>query len=282
MLAVKNLKKSYGDFVLDVSLEVKKGYITGVIGRNGAGKSTLFKAIMGLIEVEDGDVAIFQGEGIYSEIEKKRMIGTVFAESGFSRYLNIREIAYLMESMYPSFDKAAFMERCRAWELPFKKKIKDFSSGMTAKLKIIAATSYGARLLILDEPTSGLDVVARTDMADIIREYMLDGERSVLISSHISNDIESLCDDVFLIDDGKILLHEETDTIRDSYGILKLTYDQFERVDKEYLLRIRKENMGITALTDRREYYEDNFPNIVIEKGNIDDIISLMTRGTKK
>lgn len=282
MLAVKNLKKSYGDFVLDVSLEVKKGYITGVIGRNGAGKSTLFKAIMGLIEVEDGDVAIFQGEGIYSEIEKKRMIGAVFAESGFSRYLNIREIAYLMESMYPSFDKATFMERCRAWELPFKKKIKDFSSGMTAKLKIIAATSYGARLLILDEPTSGLDVVARTDMADIIREYMLDGERSVLISSHISNDIESLCDDVFLIDDGKILLHEETDTIRDSYGILKLTYDQFERVDKEYLLRIRKENMGITALTDRREYYEDNFPDIVIEKGNIDDIISLMTRGTKK
>lgn len=282
MLTVKNLKKSYGDFILDVSLEVRKGYVTGVIGRNGAGKSTLFKAIMGLISTEDGYVDIFPGEDIYSEVEKKRMIGAVFAESGFSRYLNIREIAYLMESMYPSFDKAAFMERCRAWELPFKKKIKDFSSGMMAKLKIIAATSYGARLLILDEPTSGLDVVARADMADIIREYMMDGERSVLISSHISNDIESLCDDVFLIDGGRILLHEETDTIRDSYGILKLTYDQFEGIEKEYLLRVRKENMGVTALTDQRKYYEENFSGIVIEKGNIDDIISLMTRGNKK
>ena len=153
---------------------------------------------------------------------------------------------------------------------------------MIAKLKIIAVTFYGARLLILDEPTAGLDVVARRDMADMIREYMMDGERSVLISSHISGDIEGLCDDVYLIEDGQILLHEETDTIRDGYGILKMTYDQYEKIDKEFLLKIKKEKTGVIALTDRRSYYEENYSGIVIERGNVDDIISLMARGDEK
>lgn len=282
MLKVKGIKKNYGDFCLDVSLEVKKGYITGLIGRNGAGKSTLFKAIMGLVKIDSGDIEVFNEEGVYSEIEKKRMLGAVFADSGFSQYLNVKEIASLMESMYPTFDKKSFFERCKAWELPLNKSIKKFSSGMLAKLKIIAATSYGARLLILDEPTAGLDVVARSDMADMIREHMMDGERAVLISSHISGDIENLCDDVYLIEDGQILLHEETDTIRDCYGILKMTYDQFENIDKEFLLKIKKEKIGIMALTDRRSYYEENYPGMVVEKGNVDDIISLMARGDER
>lgn len=282
MLKVRGLKKNYGDFCLDVSLEVKKGYITGLIGRNGAGKSTLFKAIMGLVKMDDGDIEVFNDEGFYSEIEKKRMLGAVFSDSGFSQYFKVKEIASLMESMYPKFDKNGFLERCKAWELPLNKSTKKFSSGMIAKLKIIAVTSYGARLLILDEPTAGLDVVARRDMADMIREYMMDGERSVLISSHISGDIEGLCDDVYLIEDGQILLHEETDTIRDGYGILKMTYDQYEKIDKEFLLKIKKEKTGVIALTDRRSYYEENYSGIVIERGNVDDIISLMARGDEK
>ena len=282
MLEVRGLKKNYGDFCLDVSLEVKKGYITGLIGRNGAGKSTLFKGIMGLIRPDSGDIEIFADGPLYSEVQKKQRIGAIFADSGFSQYFNIKEIASLMESMYPTFDKKSFFERCKAWELPLNKSIKKFSSGMLAKLKIIAATSYDARLLILDEPTVGLDVVARNDMADMIREYMMDSERSVLISSHISGDIESLCDDVYLIEDGQILLHEETNVIRDGYGILKMTYNQFENIDKEYLLRIKKEKIGIMALTDRRSYYEENYSGIVIERGNIDDIISLMSRGDER
>lgn len=282
MLKVRGLKKNYGDFCLDVSLEVKKGYITGLIGRNGAGKSTLFKGIMGLIRPEGGDIEIFADGPLYNEVQKKQRIGAIFADSGFSQYFNIKEIASLMESMYPTFDKKSFFERCKAWELPLNKSIKKFSSGMLAKLKIIAATSYDARLLILDEPTAGLDVVARSDMADMIREYMMDGERAVLISSHIAGDIENLCDDVYLIEEGQILLHEETDTIRDGYGILKMTYDQFENIDKEYLLKIKKEKIGIMALTDRRSYYEENYPEIIIEKGNVDDIISLMARGDKR
>lgn len=282
MLKVRGLKKNYGDFCLDVSLEVKKGYITGLIGRNGAGKSTLFKGIMGLIRPDGGDIDIFADDPLYNEVQKKQRIGAIFADSGFSQYFNIKEIASLMESMYHTFDKKSFFERCKAWELPLNKSIKKFSSGMLAKLKIIAATSYDAKLLILDEPTAGLDVVARSDMADIIRDYMMDGERAVLISSHIAGDIESLCDDVYLIEEGQILLHEETDTIRDAYGILKMTYDQFENIDKEYLLKIKKEKIGIMALTDRRSFYEENYPEIIIEKGNVDDIISLMARGDKR
>lgn len=281
MLTVKNLRKSYGDFNLDVSLEVKKGYITGVIGRNGAGKSTLFKSIMGLIRPESGDIEIFADE-LYDEVKRKQMTAAIFADSGFNQYFNIREIASLMSSMYPAFDRKAFLERCRAWELPDNKRIKNFSGGMMAKLKIIAATSYGAKLLILDEPTAGLDVVARTDMADMIREYMMDGDRSILISSHISGDIEGLCDDVYLIENGSVLLHEETDAIRDNYGIMKMTEEQFADIDKEYIVKIKRENIGYKALTDRRNYYEENFPEIVIERGNVDDIISLMARGDER
>lgn len=281
MLTVKNLRKSYGDFNLDVSLEVKKGYITGVIGRNGAGKSTLFKSIMGLIRPESGDIEIFADE-LYDEVKRKQMTAAIFADSGFNQYFNIREIASLMSSMYPAFDRKAFLERCRAWELPDNKRIKNFSGGMMAKLKIIAATSYGAKLLILDEPTAGLDVVARTDMADMIREYMMDGDRSILISSHISGDIEGLCDDVYLIENGSVLLHEETDAIRDNYGIMKMTEEQFADIDKEYIVKIKRENIGYKALTDRRNYYEENFPGIVMERGNVDDIISLMARGDER
>lgn len=281
MLTVKNLRKSYGDFNLDVSLEVKKGYITGVIGRNGAGKSTLFKSIMGLIRPESGDIEIFADE-LYDEVKRKQMTAAIFADSGFNQYFNIKEIASLMSSMYPAFDRKAFLERCRAWELPDNKRIKNFSGGMMAKLKIIAATSYGAKLLILDEPTAGLDVVARTDMADMIREYMMDGDRSILISSHISGDIEGLCDDVYLIENGSVLLHEETDAIRDNYGIMKMTEEQFADIDKEYIVKIKRENIGYKALTDRRNYYEENFPGIVMERGNVDDIISLMARGDER
>lgn len=151
---------------------------------------------------------------------------------------------------------------------------------MKAQLKILLALSHRAQLIILDEPTSGLDVVARDTVLDLIREYLEEDERrSVLISSHIAGDLEKLCDDLYMIHDGHIVFHEETDVLLSEYGLLKVSAQQYDRLDKRYLLRMMKESFGISCLTSEKRYYEENYPGIVIEKGSIDEMITMMVKG---
>ena len=153
---------------------------------------------------------------------------------------------------------------------------------MKAKLKILAAVSHDARLLILDEPTAGLDVIARDELLEILREFMEQKEeRSILISSHISDDLETLCDDLYMIHDGKIILHEDTDLLLSTYGVLKMDETQFQRIDRQYLLRWKRENYGYSCLTDQKQYYMENYPDIAVEKGSIDNVITMMIKGEK-
>ena len=148
---------------------------------------------------------------------------------------------------------------------------------MKAKLKVIIAIPHNARLLVLDEPTAGLDVIARSEILDLLRYYLVeDEERSVLISSHISTDLEGFCDDVYLIDDGKLVLHEDTDTILHQYGVLKVSCEQYDRIEKEYLLASRKEAFGYICLTKEKQYFLENYPDIVVENGSLDSVIILM------
>lgn len=279
MLKVKDIKKHYGQFQLNCSMEVKEGYITGLIGPNGAGKSTIFKAIMGLINIEDGEIEVNLGEKYKTTIDKKQCIGVSFADSGFSLYINIKKIASIMEASYKKFNKQIFLERCLMAGLPLNKKIKDFSTGMKAKLKILIATSYDAKLLILDEPTAGLDVIGRDDLLDFLRSYMETPGRAILISSHISSDLEGLCDDIYMINDGEIVMHEDTDVLLDKYGILKVTEKQFNQLDKTYLLKVDKQSFGYICLTDQKQFYIENYKDIIIEKCTIDQVVKLMVRG---
>ena len=153
---------------------------------------------------------------------------------------------------------------------------------MKRKLQIAAAVSHGADVLFMDESTAGLDVMARDEMLDILREYMETPGRSILISSHISTDLEGICDDIYMIDEGKILLHEETDKLLDQYGLLKVKADQYEALDKAYILAHKKEEYGYSCLTNERQYYQENYPDITIEKGKIDDVIIMMKRGQQE
>ena len=152
---------------------------------------------------------------------------------------------------------------------------------MKRKLQLLAAISHDAKLLILDEPTAGMDVLARDELLDLLREYMEYGDRAILISSHISSDLENLCDDLYMIDDGKIILHEETDVLLGNYAVLKVTEEQYKRLDQQYILRHRKENYGYSCLTTQKQYYMENYPDVELEKGNIDDLITMMIRGEK-
>ena len=282
-LVLENVKKKYKTFELNLSMTLEPGTITGLIGRNGAGKSTTFKAILGLIKLTDGKVLIDGKESKELKPADKEDIGVVLSDSGFSGYMTVKDAIAIMDAMYSKFDKADFTAKCEQFNIPLNQKIKEFSTGMKAKLKVLLAMSHGAKLLILDEPTSGLDVVVRNQILDLLREYMeKDEENSILISSHISSDLEGLCDDVYFIENGQIIMHEETDTLMDEYGILKVTPEQYEKLEQEYILCTKKDKYGYTCLTNQKQYFVENHPDIVIEKSEIDEIIALMLSDRKE
>ena len=282
VIQLENAKKKYGSFELDCSMKLEPGCITGLIGRNGAGKSTAFKLILGLIRADGGSITIDDVNAADLDSETKRKMGVVLAEAGFSGYLKIKDVAKILKVAYPAFEEDDFISQCEKQGLPKDKQIKEFSTGMKAKLKILAAMSHDAEVLILDEPTSGLDVIAREEILDMLRDYMKKEENSILISSHIATDLEGLCDDVYMIESGKIILHEETGVILDEYGVLKVTAEQYEKLDKEYLLCSKEESFGFVCLTAQKNFYIENYPDITIEKAGIDQVITLMISANGK
>ena len=201
----------------------------------------------------------------------------MLSDAGFNEYLTVKDLVTVMDAMYEKFDRARFEEKCRMFQIPENKRLKDFSTGMRAKIKLLVALSHQAEFLLLDEPTAGLDVVARQQVLDMLREYMEEEEgRSILISSHISSDLEGLCDDLYMIDDGKIILHEETDVLLSNYGVIKVTEEQYEKLEKQYILKKKREPFGYRCLTNEKQFYLENYPELAVEKGTIDEMILIM------
>ena len=280
MLEIKGLVKDYGDFRLNCSMKVGKGCITGLVGQNGAGKSTTFKAALGLISCDSGEVSILGKPSSELTARDRQKMGVALNNSGFSGYLRVKDIVPVLRTMYPEFDEGKFKNICRKFSVPENKMIKDFSTGMKAKLKVIVAVTHNAEFLLLDETTSGLDVVTRRDVMDLLREYMEENEdRSILISSHISTDLEGLCDDIYMIHNGQIVLHEDTDVLLNNYALIKADREQFARLDKEYILKVRREHYGYDCLTNQKQYYRENYPDVVVERGNLDEVIAMMIGG---
>lgn len=280
MLEVKGLKKNYGTFHLDCSFKVEDNQIVGLIGRNGAGKSTIFKSILNLIKSDAGEIKLFDKNVAVLSRADKAKIGVTMPDSSFSDEFTIADISKIMAAFYNKFNPGEFKKQCLKLGLPINKKTKDFSTGMFAKLKILLALSYQADFLLLDEPTSGLDVGVRQDILKMLQQYMNNNpSRSILISSHISTDLEELCDKVVLIDQGKVLLKEDADRISDEYGVIKVSKTDYKKLDKKYLLKSNPKSYGYACLTDQRQYYQDNYPDLAIEKSSIDDVLLLLTKG---
>lgn len=280
MLKVNKIEKNYKNFHLDCTMEVPVGCITGLIGENGAGKSTTFKAIENLIFLDGGSVKLFGKPHAQLTAQEKQKIGVVLSGSTFSDVYMIKDVVKILEAVYPDFEKEKFLSLVERFRLPKDQKIKEFSTGMKAKLKLFIALCHNASLLILDEPTAGMDVVARDEVLTLLREYMEEDEnRAILISSHISGDLEGLCDDIYMIHEGRIVLHEDTDRLLSSYGLLKMTEERFGTVDRSHLLKKKKEAYGYSCLTDEIHYYMENYPDITAEKGSIDEIIMMTVKG---
>lgn len=280
MVSVQNLTKSFGDFSLNVTLDIPDGRITGLVGKNGAGKSTVIKSILGLITPDSGSVTVFGKDALKLSPADKQQIGAALSDSGFSSYLTPGDCGKILNKMYDDFDRQAFSELCSRYGLPENKQIRKFSTGMKAKMRVLTALSHNAKLIIMDEPTAGMDVEARNEILDILRSYLEKREdSSVLITSHIASDLEGLCDDIYLIHQGKILLHEDTDVILSDYGVIKVDERTFQKLDREAVLCFRKEAYGYRCLTNQKKFYLENYPGTVIENCGIDDLILLMTGG---
>ena len=232
LLCMEHASVKYDRFTLDVSLTVEPGMITGLIGRNGSGKTTTFKAIVDVVRA-GGKTEIFGKDNRRLTEDERSMIGIAYTDIFFSGEYKVSSVRRILKSAYKNFNEAEYDRLIKRFDIPQGGKIRNLSTGELAKLRFVSAMSHDAKLVILDEPTSGLDVVARDGILDELRNYMESHEDSaIILSSNITQDLEGLTDDVYMIDEGKIVLHENTDTITDDYGLVKCTEEQFEKLDK--------------------------------------------------
>lgn len=279
ILEVRNLTKQYADFTLDhVSFSIPKGTIMGLIGENGAGKSTTINAILELIHKDDGTVT-FWGQELSSAKQLKEDIGVVFDGINFYETLTAAKVGKISQAAYKQWEDRLYREYLNRFQLPADKEIKTFSKGMKMKLCIAVALSHRPKLLILDEATSGLDPVMRDDILDVFLEFVQDEEHSILISSHITTDLEKVADSITFIHQGKVLFCKAKDELRYQYGIIRCGAAAFDEIDKSEILAYRKEDYQWNVLVADKEKARRRYKNAVVDDAAIDDILLLYVKG---
>ena len=282
-IEIKGLTKKYDGFTLDdISFDVPKGSVMGFIGQNGAGKTTTIKAIFNIISRDAGTIKVLGLDNIENEYEIKEDVAAVFDELPFHEDFNAKQISIVLSSVFKNWDNEKFKELLTRFALPEKKKIKQFSKGMKMKLQIATALSHDAKLLIMDEATTGLDPVVRNEILDIFREYLQDGERSILMSSHITSDLEKIADCVTFIDKGKILLSGYKDDILDTHGLLKCSKADYENIDKEDVISARITDFGVDAMVSDKEMCNKKYSGAVIDKTTLEEIMLFYVNRDKK
>ena len=281
ILEVRNLTKQYEDFTLDhVSFSIPKGTIMGLIGENGAGKSTTINAILDLIHKDDGTVT-FWGQELSSAKQLKEDIGVVFDGINFYETLTAAKVGKISQTAYKQWDDRLYREYLNRFQLPTDKEIKTFSKGMKMKLCIAVALSHRPKLLILDEATSGLDPVMRDDILDVFLEFVQDEEHSILISSHITTDLEKVADTITFIHQGKVLFCKAKDELLYHYGIIRCGAAIFDEIDKSEILAYRKEDYQWNVLVADKEKARRRYKNAVVDDAAIDDILLLYVKGER-
>jgi len=282
-IELDGVTKRYDGFTLDnVSLNVPVGSIMGFIGQNGAGKSTTIKAILNIIGIDSGKITILGKDHIKDEYEVKSQLAAVFDEMPFHEGFNAEQINTMFRGLYPSWDSEKYYGYLERFGLPRKKKLRKFSKGMKMKLQIATALSHGAKLLIMDEATTGLDPVVRNEILDIFREYLQDETNSILMSSHITSDLEKIADSVAFIDKGKILLSGVKDEILDSHALIKCRKDELPLIAPEDLISVRVSDFGVEVMVHDRELCKKKYPGMLIEKTTLEEIMLFYVNRGKK
>ncbi|MGM9875086.1 MAG: ABC transporter ATP-binding protein [Bacilli bacterium] len=283
-IEIKNLKKKYdNNFELgEINLEIPSGYIIGLIGENGAGKTTLIKSILNIIKPEYGEIKIFDKNNKKYESIIKEDIGVVLDGMFFPEILTPNDINSIMKDIYKNWDKELFYKYLNNFKLQNNKKIKDLSKGMRKKLEIATALSHKPKLLILDEPTSGLDPVVRDDILDIFLDFIKDEEHTILLSTHITSDLEHIADEIIFIDRGKILLNENKDELLDNYGILKCDKKSFDKISKDDIVSYKKNKYNYEVLVNNKNKIKNKYKDCIIDKITLEELMVLVIKGEKK
>lgn len=282
VLEIRNLGKKYNGFELkNVNLDVPKGMIMGLIGENGAGKTTTIKAILNILKRDSGEIVVFGLENSKHEKEIKEQIGVVLEDSFLSDYLNPVDVHEIMKNMYTKWDKNLYFEYLENFKLPQNKMVKDFSSGMKMKLKIAVALSHHPKFLILDEPTSGLDPVARNEILDIFQDFIQDEEHSILLSSHITSDLEHIADYITFINQGQILFSKTRDELLEKYGIVKCSEEDFQKIAQKDYAKYKKNRYEYEVLVEDKFEFQRKYDIKIIDKPSIEEIMLLQIRGRK-
>lgn len=283
VIELKNVNKSFDRFnVSDVTLQIKKGFVTGLIGLNGAGKSTLIKIILNLMQPDSGEVRVFGMDYANNEKSIKDRIGFVFSEDVLYDDLTLYDQKKLIAPCYTQWDHSVFRQYCDKFELPLKQKLKSFSKGMKVKATLAIALSHHADLFIMDEPTAGLDPVFRREFLDIMHDIMLDGNKTIVLSTHIMSDLSSIADFITYIQKGRIVFSKEMHEIEENYAIVRGGIELLDRDTEQYFLSIKKTSAGFEALSPDIKTVEKLFgTEAVIEKASLEDIMYYSQGGTK-
>lgn len=282
-IQIKGLSKAYKDFSLrNVDLSLPKGSIMGLIGENGAGKSTTIKAMLDIVRRDSGTIRILGHDGDTEGKSIKEQIGVILDESHFHEFLNARQISNIMGRIYTQWDPKLFFEYLKKFSLPEKKKVKEYSKGMMMKLSIGAALSHHPKLLILDEATSGLDPVIRDEILDIFFEFIEDGEHSILISTHITSDLDKVADYITMIHGGEILFTQEKDFLLEDMGVIKCREQDLDLLADLDLVGIRRSAYQTECLVRGRQEVQERYPNLAVDRTNIEEIMLFYIRGQRQ
>ncbi|MFQ9978425.1 ABC transporter ATP-binding protein [Clostridium cadaveris] len=277
-IEIKNVTKRFKEFTLnDVSFELPKGYIMGFIGPNGAGKTTTIKLILNMLKRDSGTIKVLGLDNIDDESKVKEEVAVVFDQPYYIDEWNLNDVEKAVGMFYKKWDGKVFDYYLKRFGLSRSKKVKDLSRGMKMKLMIAVAFSHNAKVLILDEPTGGLDPVARDEFIDLLGEYIQDGERSVIFSTHITSDLEKIADYITFIRKGKIIYTGTKDELLEKYCIIKGGNDDIMLSDKKNIIGLREHSTGFEGLIDV-ENLRGFSTHVITEKATLDDIVVYMNK----
>ncbi len=282
IIEIKDLVKNYNRFKLDgITLNIPSGCIVGLIGENGAGKTTLIKSILNIIKTDFGTIKIFDKDSEKDDLLIKEDIGVVLDDMFYPEILTAKDINNIMKDIYKNWDSEKFYKYLDDFNLPSNMLIKKLSKGMRKKLEIATALSHNAKLLILDEPTNGLDPIVRDEILNIFLDFIQDESHSVLLSTHITSDLEHIADKIVFIDDGKIVLNESRDNLLDNYGILKCDENYFKTIDARDIISYIKNKYDYEVLIENKKNLNKKYSECIIDKITLDELMLLMIKGVK-
>ena len=283
-LILKNVNKKYekSNFAIkDISFSVPEGSIVGFIGENGAGKSTTMNCILNVIRRDSGTIEIFGREMTDEDIDIRENIGVVYDSNNFPEYLTAKQLADILGRIYSKWSDFCFEQFLRRFGLPESQKIKTYSRGMSMKLAIAVALSHDSKLLILDEATSGLDPIMRDEILDVLLEFVKQENHSILLSSHITSDLEKIADYIVFIHNGEIILNKTKDELIYEYGVIRCSENDFHNILSEDILSSMKKDYQIDVLIKNRKLIEKKYKNLIVDSVSLDEIMLLLVKGER-